>query len=477
MRAESKSPATSAHPMPLADALLEALPEALREQAALINERFLSLEEQRQALLETRKRTSRKIGECKRAGEDSDGLIETMQTLSQQLRDHDTAASELQATLDALLVGSIDSDGTQSGQASLPTRFEAIVRYPGEQPAAAIEELGPADEASWDDYVRGNPRGSVYHLSAFRRVIESTMGQTCIYLLARDSAGQVVGVLPCAELKSPLFGHNLVSLPYFNYGGPLGESALIEQQLLEAMAERAAQRGAPGVEYREVAVRESMPRKDNKVSMLLSLPDDAETLWQAIGSKVRAQVKRCHPHEPVFRVGGSELLDDFYRVFARNMRDLGTPVYSRELFASILAQPGLQAEIVVVYIGGRAAAAGFLLQHQGVMEIPWASALRSANHTNVNMFMYWQILGHAIASDCHSFDFGRSSKDAGTYRFKKQWGAQPVALHWHYWLAEGEELPQVNPDNPKYRLLIWGWQKLPVWLSKLIGPGLVKHIP
>jgi len=225
-------------------------------------------------------------------------------------------------------------------------------------------------------------------------------------------------------------------------------------------------------------LQEAMPAKLSKVSMVRSLPATADSLWQDIGTKVRAQIKKAQRFDLEMKFGKQELLDDFYRVFAENMRDLGTPVYAKAFFSQLLASSLAPAfDIGVLYSEKKPVACCFLMQHKGMMEIPWASALNSANDMNVNMLMYWEVLKLAIAQENQFFDFGRSSKDAGTYRFKKQWGAKAQQLYWYYWLPQGGEMPELNPNNPKYKLLIAVWQKLPVWLTKWIGPPVVKFLP
>jgi FemAB-related protein (PEP-CTERM system-associated) len=160
------------------------------------------------------------------------------------------------------------------------------------------------------------------------------------------------------------------------------------------------------------------------------------------------------------------------------MRDLGTPVYSKIFFRNLL-ESALANDfyIGVVYKGSTPVSCCFLMGHKDTLEIPWASTLKSANLMNANMFMYWNILAKAISDGYQFFDFGRSSKDAGTFKFKKQWGAKSQQLYWYYWLANGDDLPELNPNNPKYRLLIWVWKKMPVWLTKLVGPPVVKFLP
>jgi predicted N-acyltransferase len=156
---------------------------------------------------------------------------------------------------------------------------------------------------------------------------------------------------------------------------------------------------------------------------------------------------------------------------------LGTPVYSKNFFRNILQERGDQAHIVIVYWRNRPVSAAFLLGYRDMMEIPWASTVREANSLNINMLLYRTVLGFCIRKHYQFFDFGRSSKDSGTYRFKKQWGARPVQHYWHYWLESGGALPELKPDSPKFRILIACWRKLPIWITKVIGPMIVKSLP
>ena len=211
--------------------------------------------------------------------------------------------------------------------------------------------------------------------------------------------------------------------------------------------------------------------------MVLRLPETERQLDDQLGTKVRAQCKKTEPFGPEIRFGRLALLDDFYWVFAINMRDLGTPVYSKRWFREILSHPEVTATIAVVYVRGKPVSTGFLVGHNGMLEIPWASTVKSANAMDTNMWMYRKILDFAIREGYDFFDFGRSTRDAGTYRFKKQWGAQPYEHYWYYVLPEGSAVPGLNPDNPKYRMMINIWKRLPVWVTKLIGPPVVKSIP
>ena len=220
-----------------------------------------------------------------------------------------------------------------------------------------------------------------------------------------------------------------------------------------------------------------MKVKSSKVSMRLELPSDADGLWKSFSAKLRNQINRPIKEGMTVRIGGLEELPGFYEVFSVNMRDVGTPVYSRKFFEEALRTFPESTRICTVYHQHEAVASGFVVGFRDTLEIPWASSLRKANRLAPNMLLYWSVLKYACESGYRVFDFGRSSPDAGTYRFKEQWGARPLPLHWHYWLARDGELPEINPANPKYQMAINVWKRLPVSLTRLIGPSIVRNIP
>ncbi len=340
---------------------------------------------------------------------------------------------------------------------------------------STIEEIG---EPQWDDYVNGHQQASVYHLSVWRTVLANVFNSRCHYLAAISEAGEVCGVLPLVHFKNRLFGHFLVSMPYFNQGGVLSSSPQAEAALLDRAIGLSESLGVTHMELREFQPRENgWQHKDEKVLMLLDLPDDPEHLSKSIGAKRRSQIRRPEREGASTKVGGEDLLDDFYAVFSRNMRDLGTPVYTKKLFERILAARPSETFIVVIYLNELPVAAAFLIGYKQVIEIPWASSLREYNRLGTNMKLYWEVLRHSILKGYKIFDFGRSTLDGPTYKFKKQWGARPKQCYWNYWLAEGNELPQLNPQNPKYKIAIAGWKKLPLAVANCLGPHIVKHLP
>ncbi len=309
-------------------------------------------------------------------------------------------------------------------------------------------------------------------------VLARGLGHRPFCLEARDG-DRTVALLPLAFVRSLLFGRFLVSLPYLNSGGVLGDDPVAAGALVDQAVALAARLDTRYLELRHENPLEHpslTERMTSKVHMRLPLPDRPGVLWDGFDARVRNQVRKGQKNNLQVSWGGLEALDDFYDVFSRNMRDLGTPVYGRRLFASILGQYPGDAEFCVVKTGGRAIAAALLLHGQGVTEVPSASSLREFNSTNANMLQYWHLLERAVQRGQAVFDFGRSGADSNTYRFKKQWGAEPVSATWQYHVRKGS-IGAARPDNPKYQRMIRTWQKLPLAITRVLGPWIVKGIP
>jgi len=348
----------------------------------------------------------------------------------------------------------------------------------GKMIAVKISEIIRSEEENaWDRYVTGNPRATGYHLIGWRSVIEKAFGHRTVYYRAIDSDGAVQGVLPLVYVQSALFGRFLVSLPYLNYGGVVSETPEVKTQLVAEACCCARELGATHVELRHIAgVDLDWPKKDHKVSMRRDLPQRYDDLMKAFSPKLRAQIRRGEKEGMTTEVGGQNLLGDFYEVFARNMRDLGTPVYGKQFFTEILRTFPKDAKICAVKFEGKAVAAGFIYGFRNMLEIPWASSDKRYARFAPNMLLYGSVLRYACEQGYRVFDFGRSSKNSGTYRFKEQWGGKPVQLEWHYWLRDGEKLPELNPQNPKFRLAIEIWKRLPLPLATLLGPRISKSL-
>lgn len=326
-----------------------------------------------------------------------------------------------------------------------------------------------------NEYVRR--KGSLYHLTDWSPLIKSVFNHNTYYFYALDKDCRVCGVLPIVNLDSILFGNYMVSMPFFNYGGVIADNLTIENLLFDSAIDKARNLNVQHIEFRGTEPRKGMETRVDKVNMLLELPESMDEIGNMIGSKKRSQVRRSLKEGVEVVIGQSELLADFYQVFAENMRDLGTPVYPRSFFKEILARFPDMTRIIILRKDKKPISAAFLIGFNGVLEIPWASTLRKYNSFSPNMLLYWEVIKFAIENGYKVFDFGRSTIDSGTYRFKKQWGAKPLQLHWHYWLNSGKELPNLNPSNPKYKIAISLWKRMPLVMANFIGPKIVKNLP
>ena len=330
--------------------------------------------------------------------------------------------------------------------------------------------------SDWDAFVLAQPGASIYLRSGWSLLAREVFGHRPYFIEARDAQGSLQGVLPIVQQRG-LLGNFATSVPFFNYGGALASDAGVIAALMDRARVLAAELGCSYLELRDVAHREGdwLERTD-KASMIRKLPGTPEALGKELGSKLRSQIKRADREVVTVRSGGVELLDAFYDVFCRNMRDLGTPVYPLKFFRAILERFPDNALLLVVYHREQPAAAGFIVVDGAQAEIPWASCRADAKPLGFNLKLYWEVLTLAIARGCTAFDFGRSTIDSGTYRFKKQWGAEPLQLHWHRW----ERRPRADAGSSPgraMRLATAVWQRLPLPVANLLGPRISPGLP
>jgi len=453
-------------------------PDATGQQTSDLKQLWMLYTGQRKQLNDAQnhgKTISRQIGEQKRAGNPVEELKTAMQKQGKIL-----SAIKQQATMtENRIIEFFELEEDAEDPANQYLGLTEGRYYPAT--TTGSEEIQITllenEQQDWDDYVAANPAASIYHQSRWKDLIHRTFGHECFYFLARSNAGNIVGILPLIRLKSILFGDFLVSMPYFNYGGAIADHPSIEKKLMQTANAHAAQLGVSHIEYRDDIPRNEFPARSDKVNMILPLPDSHNELWEAFTSKLRAQIRRPQREKPEILSGGKEYLNEFYVVFARNMRDLGTPVYGKSFFGNILRGFPEESRIVIVRMGDQPVSAAFLLGYRGLLEIPWASTIRDVNHLSINMLMYWEVLKIAIDKEYRLFDFGRSSCNSGTFQFKQQWGAKPRQLYWHYWLPQDKKIPSLNPDNPKFNMAINAWKRLPLCITNFLGPLIVRNLP
>ncbi len=341
---------------------------------------------------------------------------------------------------------------------------------------------------NWNNYVEEHPDKTPHHRAEFLIIINEAFGHDCFGFIAKDGIGNIVGILPIVQIQSYIFGNYATSIPFFNYGGILASSDEAKKSILNAIKTFAIENKLSSFQLRQTnrIVNEQLTINQDKVCMILELPKDMKQIGEG-NAKKRAKL-RSQAHLAVRKsaemgisvsqsFGHLDLLDDYYKVFALHMRDLGTPVYSKFFLRTALNILGERATLTVVYWGRKPVGCGFLIQFDDYMEIPWASTLREANHVSMNTHMYWNIFNHALSRGIKRFDLGRSSRDSGTYKFKKQWGAEPKQCYWHSWAPKGGVPANLSPTNSKFSVAIKLWKRLPVWLTRIIGPPIFKRLP
>ena len=345
----------------------------------------------------------------------------------------------------------------------------------GAAPSVQVERLpehGPHRRA-WDHYVRRHPRASHWHLSGWGGVFTRVYGHRPHYLVAREGDGSVSGVLPLVHVESRLFGSSLVSLPFLDGGGICAGRPEVAARLVDE-AQRLARR--LDVDVLELRHREpsglGLPRVGTKVTCVLPLAASADDTWRRLDGKVRNQVRKAASSGLTAVWGGLESLDEFYRVFAVNMRDLGSPVHSKRLFAAVLEEFTESARLVLVRHAGRTVAGGVCLTFRDTLLVPWASALWETRSLCPNNLLYWEVIRWGSEKGFRSLDFGRSSPGSGTHRFKRQWGAPDEPLAWERVQLRGTGGGAVDPKDGAYGWAERIWRRLPVRVATEIGPWL-----
>jgi len=333
-------------------------------------------------------------------------------------------------------------------------------------------------DKNWDRFVEQHPSATVAHLQAWGPVARSAYGHEAVYLMAED-AGEVTGLLPLVLMKSRLFGRRLVSMPFLDYGGILAEpGSEAEAELARAALDLARSRGIQSVGLRQLhSSGLPQPVTGDRVTMLMPLTSEA-AVWKALPSERRNRVRKGQKNGLTTIWGGAELLDDFYPVFAANMRDLGSPVHSRRFFTLMLAELGESARVLLVRdAGNRVVGAAVCLLFRDTIMVPWVSSLRDAFALCPNFTLYWEVIRFGCASGYRVLDFGRSFRNAGTFEFKRQWGAEPWPLPWIFIDVDAGAPPPVDRDAGRFAPLVAAWKRLPLPLANVLGPWIRGQVP
>jgi len=380
-----------------------------------------------------------------------------------------------------------------------------------------IRSVQSADADMWDAYVHSHPQAALYHLYGWRNVIEKTYGHKTYYLAAtRQSSSEesrppaknsgfdhpsginhqpsaLAGLLPLVHLKHFLFGNSLISMPFFDLGGILADNEEVEQALLLYAIKLGRQLKVCTIELRHAQALSflnptnpsnptnsinSIPvvTKSHKVRMSLNVLPSSEQLMTHLKPRLRTKIRKSLKEDLTSQIGGVELLNDFYKVFSTNMRDLGSPVHSKRLMQHVIEAFPAKARIIVVYQRHLPIACSLVIGFRNTLESPWVSSVRKFSHLSPNTLLYWTMIELARNSGYSFFEFGRSSPEEGPYQFKKQWGPKFTPLHWHYISLTGKPVVEPGSEKSKFEKAIRFWQKLPLSVTKIIGPMIRQHI-
>jgi FemAB-related protein (PEP-CTERM system-associated) len=339
----------------------------------------------------------------------------------------------------------------------------------------AVRAFRNEDAARWEAYVERAPAATFFHRIGWREIIEQEFHHRTHYLIA-ERDGDIVGVLPLAEVKSRLFGHGLTSLPFTAHAGPAADDAEVAQRLIDAA--EAVGRDL-GVEYVELRNRATWcpdwAQKDLYVTYRKEILPEVEANMLAIPRKQRAMVRKS-----IGRGLASEIDQDtsrFFALFADNVHRHGTPPFSRHYFERLHSTFGRDCEVLTVLSPqGRPVSSVLSFYFRDEVLPYYAGDSAEARALAANDFKYWELMRRACERGLRVFDYGRSKRGTGSFEFKKNWGFEATPLAYEFKLFKGGDVPQHNPLNPKYRAMIAVWRRLPRPIVNAIGPQVVRFL-
>lgn len=340
--------------------------------------------------------------------------------------------------------------------------------------AMIVTTLKPEQHARWDAYVSRTPDATFFHLAGWLRAIETSTPHRSHALLA-ERDGEICGILPLVHTRSKLFGSALVSTPFCVYGGVVADDAETRQALLDQACQLAERLQVDYLELRHRSPQtDGWPSKSAHASFRRQLDPEHDANMLAMKRKQRAVVRQAikNGHQTRFDTE----LDDFYRIYSTSVRNLGTPVFSRRFFAALQQEFGEQTEVVTIIHDDKPVSALMSFYFRDEVLPYYGGGLPESRGLKSMDFMYWDQICRAVDRGLKQYDFGRSKNDSGPYHYKRHWGFEPQPLCYEYYLVKADSLPNISPNNPKYRYFIKAWKKLPLAVSQRLGPFLSQHL-
>jgi len=342
-----------------------------------------------------------------------------------------------------------------------------------------IRRLDPADRATaarWDDYVLACPQATFFHRAGWQTIVAEVFGHTTYFLYAEDAQGRIVGVLPLGHIHSRLFGNSLTSLPFTVYGGAVADSPEVADALEQEAQGIAKSLDVDHLELRYMEARHpDWPTQDLYVTFRKEILPTEEANMLAIPRKQRAMVRKGIKND--LRSEIDPTVDRFFALFADNVHRHGTPALPKKYFQALQRVFGADCEVLTVFApDGRALSSVLSFYFRNEVLPYYAGDDEAARDLAANDFKYWELMRRACARGLKVFDYGRSKKGTGPYAFKKNWGFEPTQLHYAYRLYKRDSIPQNNPSNAKYKLLIATWRRMPIALANWLGPFIVRNL-
>jgi len=338
-----------------------------------------------------------------------------------------------------------------------------------------IRQLSAQDMMRWDAFVEQQSDATFFHRAGWKTVLEQSFGHAAYYLFAESAQGEILGILPLAHVKSRLFGNTLISTPFCVYGGSIAVSSEIIQQLDAAACHLAEELQVDCLELRQRrSCHNDWPSKNLYVTFRKPIDADPEKNLLAIPRKQRAMVRKGIQAGLVSDL--EDGIDIAHQIYSESVRNLGTPVFSRRYFRILKNVFGSDCEALVVRHGHTVVAAVVSFYFRDEVLPYYGGGIAAARELKANDFMYWEVMRRASERGYRLFDFGRSKQGTGSFDFKRNWGFEPEPMRYEYHLVNVKQIPDVNPLNPKYRLFIAAWKRLPLPMSQLIGPLLSRNL-
>ena len=332
-------------------------------------------------------------------------------------------------------------------------------------------------QTAWDDYVTRHPDSTVFHLTAWKRVAEKIFGCKGRYLFVEEDS-KIRGVLPLFEVSSPLQGRSLISVPFAVYGGACADNERIASMLRAHACRLAKQEGFDFLELRDQQPISDRGFHTKKLyyRFYTKLPNNPEELLQSFPRDTRYMIRKAQKNG-LQAIVGPQHLDAFYEIFSRSYHNLGTPVFPKGLFKAVIKEFGDKCELTTIWHNS-VAIAGVLTFRFRDWTVPYfGGSVIESRPLAANNFMYWEVMKHGLLTGARFFDFGRSKEGTGAYSFKTQWNMQVHELQYHFFLARRKTMPNFSPANPKFSLPISLWKAMPLSMTKVLGPAVVRWFP